>query len=319
VLFFFGWRSSVFLVCVAAILAFNWRIALSIGRSAGTWTRRHRLNAAAGACVLGGAFFLYPLGSDLFTNLSRESALPSLPPGFYLGQYNKGSPWDTQLVHYGLYVPPHFQEQKGPFPLIVFLHDYHERSKDTIFKVGLPRSIARRFGPDRRNGPFEFVSLFPIDSTGKWETGSFEVEDAMTVLDEVMRRHRIDPARVYLAGFSNGGTGVWRLAEAYPDKWAAVAPVSSFLSPDVQKVRHLPAWILHGAKDRQAPVQRERDLVKKLQEVQADVRYTELQNREHEIWREAYDGKELYDWLATKKRQVGKLTTRVVGPQADEW
>ncbi len=242
-----------------------------------------KLDVAMGAFVLVVLFCLYPIASELYANLSHEEAASFMPPGFYLGQYNKGTPLDAELVSYGLYVPPHFQKEKGPFPLIVYLHGYGEKTKARLFKAGLPLSISNSFGPNKPNGSFPFVAFFPIDPTGKWETGSAEVEDTMTALDYVIRRHHIDPTRVYLTGISNGGMGVWRLAEAYPDKWAAVVPVSSFISPDVAKVRHIPAWIFHAAKDKQAPVKRERDLVKQLREAKADVRYTEVRDGGHEI------------------------------------
>jgi predicted esterase len=298
----FGWRSPATWLCFAAIFICNWRWPLAGLRGAGAWARRHKLDVAMGAFALVVLICLYPIASDLYANLSHEEAAPLMPPRFYLGQYNKDSPWGAELVPYGLYVPPHFQKEKGPFPLIVYLHGNGERTKARLFKAGLPLSISRQFGPNNPNGAFEFVAFFPIDPTGKWETGSGEVEDAMMALDYVIGRHRIDPARVYLTGISNGGMGVWRLAEAYPDKWAAVVPVSSFISPALAKVQHIPAWIFHAAKDKQAPVKRERDLVKQLNEVHADVRYTEIPNKGHEIWREAYDAKELYDWLATKKK-----------------
>jgi predicted esterase len=298
----FGWRSPATWLCLAAIFVCNWRWTLAIVRTVGTWARRHKLDVAMGAGALVFLACLYPVASEIYANLSREETVPFMAPGFYRGQYNKDSPWGAELVPYGLYVPPHSQKEKGPFPLIVYLHGYGERTKAKLFKAGLPLSIAKAFGPNKPNGPFEFIAFFPIDPTGKWETGSFEVEDAMRALDYVIGRHRIDPARVYLTGISNGGMGVWRLAEAYPDRWAAVVPVSSFISPDVSKVRHISAWIFHAAKDKQAPVKRERDLVKQLKEANADVRYTEIPNKGHEIWREAYDAKELYDWLATKKK-----------------
>ena len=124
----------------------------------------------------------------------------------------------------------------------------------------------------------------------------------MEVLDYVIKRHRIDPDRVYLTGISNGGSGVWRLAEAYPDRWAAVAPLGSFYQPDVAKVRHIPAWIFHGGMDEKAPVAPVRGLVKGLQRVRADVRYTEVPNKGHTIFTEIYDSKDLYAWFAEKKR-----------------
>jgi predicted peptidase len=164
-------------------------------------------------------------------------------------------------------------------------------------------AIARQFGEHTKNGRFEFVVLFPIDRTIRWQTGSAAVENCMQVLDHVIRRHRIDPARVYLTGASGGGSGVWHLAEAYPDRWAALAPVSSFSGPDVPKVPHLPIWIFHGTTDELAPVAPQRTLVQRLQEARAEVRYTEVPRGGHMIGWELYGSRELYDWFAQKKRR----------------
>jgi predicted peptidase len=244
---------------------------------------------------------------DIYANRPREEAVSSpLPPGFFLGEYHGPSWWNGEpapAVYYGLYVPPHLQGQKGPFPLIVYLHGYGERTKTRIFKAGLPLAIARRFGANKPNGYFPFVAFFPIDPSGHWQAGSAEVEGVMQTLDYVIGRHRIDPSRVYLTGISAGGSGVWELAQAYPAKWAAVAPVCSFISPEVEKVRHLPAWIYHGAKDQQAPVERERYLVQQLQAAGVEVHYTEVPNKGHYIWEEAYNPKTLYKWLAGKRKE----------------
>jgi predicted esterase len=295
---YFGWNSAAAWLCLALIFVCNWR-------SVGTWTLRHWWGVTTMACGLAGLVCLYLLISDVRANLSQENPASPMPPGFYMGQYRGDSWWMSEPVSdvsYGLYVPPHFKGKKGPFPLIVFLHGYGERNKRAIFGAGLPRAIAQRFGKNTPNGEFEFVAFFPIDPTGMWQPESFEVEEIMKALNYVIVRHHIDPMRVYLTGVSSGGDGVWRLAETYPDKWVAVAPVSSFIQPDVQKVRHIPAWIFHGAKDKQAPVELDRDLVQKLKAAGADVRYTEAPDKEHTNV-PAYDFRELYDWFATKKRE----------------
>jgi predicted esterase len=301
-LLLFGWRSPVPWLDVVVIFACNRHWTLGLLR----WLRRHKLDMVMGACVLAALIFLYPFLRDIYANRPREvAASSSLPPGFYRGEYHGPSWWTGEpepVVHYGLYVPPHFQGKKGPFPLIVFLHGYGERTKARIFKAGLPLAIAQRFGTNKPNGHFQFIAFFPIDPTGRWEAGSTEVERVMLALDYVIADHRIDPSRVYLTGLSAGGSGVWNLAQAYPHKWAAVAPVCSFVSPDVEKVRHLPAWIFHGDKDQIAPVDRERYLVQQLKEAGADMRYTEVPNRGHYIWDVAYNPKELYKWLACKKK-----------------
>lgn len=167
---------------------------------------------------------------------------------------------------------------------------------------GLPRAIASRFGEGTKNGRFEFVALFPIEPRSEWFPGTPEVDGVLQVVDYVVRRHRIDPDRVYLTGVSAGGSGVWRLAETYPDRWAAVAPLSSFEVPVVERVKHIPAWIFHGAKDARAKVDPRRAIVDQLQKAGGDVRYSENATKGHNITGEAYNARPLFDWLSAKRR-----------------
>jgi predicted esterase len=297
-----GWCSPAAWICLALVFVCNWWWLLGFAR----WAGQHKLDVALGMCAAATLVCLYPSLSDIYTKRPREvAASPDLPRGFYLGEYHGDSWWHgeaTPVVNYGLYVPPNFEGQKGPFPLIVFLHGYGERSRARIFKAGLPLAITQRFGTNKPNGDFQFLAFFPIDPTGKWGPGSAEVEGAMKALNYVIRRHRVDPSRVYLTGLSSGGSGVWGLAESYPDRWTALAPVCAFVSPEVSKVRHLPAWIYHGDKDAEAPVERERELVRQLTAAGAEVRYRELPNQGHGIWAEAYEPKDLYEWFASKKK-----------------
>ena len=45
-----------------------------------------------------------------------------------------------------------------------------------------------------------------------------------------MNKGKVDPDRIYLMGGSMGGTGVWKMASAYPYLFAAVMPVAG--NPD---------------------------------------------------------------------------------------
>lgn len=259
--------------------------------------------AACGVAVLGCAAVL---AGDVYANLSGESAALGLPPGFYRGQVQKGSAWGGgEVVPYGVYVPPHFRGRPGPFPLVVYLHAYGERTPARVFATGLPKLIADRLGEHKGAGRFEAVALFPVDPTGQWQPGSPVVEDALTTLDYVVHRHRIDPAQIALTGWSAGGTGTWAFAAAYPDRWAALAPVSAYAWPDVAKVRHIPAWAFHGSKDPQAPAESDREWVKRLEAAGAEVKYTEFPNDGHNIGGKAYSNPKLYEWLVAKRRPGG--------------
>ncbi len=59
-----------------------------------------------------------------------------------------------------------------------------------------------------------------------WQTPEM-VERLSRFVQDVIAAYGIDPARVYLTGFSMGGDGVWALGQAHPDQFAALAPVSS--------------------------------------------------------------------------------------------
>ncbi len=291
-----GWHSWPAWLCLALLAAFNWRAFMPLLRHA----RRRWAEVALAMCVLGTVAVTYPVVSDLYGRLPMERAAPDMPAGFYLGQYSWS--WDADPLQYGLYVPPQFRSQQGPFPLVVYLHGYSERFPDRILVKGLPRSIVRAFGDDKPNGPFGFVAFFPIDPTGEWQTGSAEVEGVLRTLHHIIRRHHIDPARVYLTGISTGGSGVWGLAEADPQKWAALAALSAPYCPDVRAVRHIPARIYVGARDTQALVDGQRRLARDLRQAGADVAYAEVEGKGHDIWAEVYSSRELFDWLAQKRK-----------------
>jgi dienelactone hydrolase len=304
--FLFGWRSPLAWLCLSSIFVCNWRSTVGLVRSAGAWAWRHKLDVVLGACALAALIYLAPLIRDIYANRPREVAASApVPPGFYVGEYHGDSWWNGEPapgVTYGLYVPPHLHEAKGPFPLIVFLHDAKGATKRRLFKTGLFAAIANRAGKDAANDRLDFVAFAPIDPTGRWLPESAEVQNILQALDYVIGRHRIDPARVYLTGIANGGDGVWRLAEAYSDKWAALVPVSSSYQPDVQKVRHIPAWIFQEAQDKQATTLQPQARLQELQKPASEVRFTEVSKKPQAVWMEAYRSQTLYDWLAAKKK-----------------
>jgi predicted peptidase len=235
---------------------------------------------------------------DFYASIPQEEPVPGELPGFFVGTITPA--WDRDPIHYGLYYPPHFKAEPGPFPLIVFLHGYGERRREDMLKIGLAPGIGHYL---RNFGRFPFVAVFPMDPEGAWDSESDGVAATLAVLDHVIQRHHIDPARICLTGHSSGGSGVWHLAEAYPEKWAAVAPVSAFHSPDVKRVKSLPCWIFQGSVDKGIPVQGVRYLVEALRAAgNGDVRYTEIAGAGHIIWPQVFYKKDIYDWFGTQKR-----------------
>ena len=84
------------------------------------------------------------------------------------------------------------------------------------------------------------------------------INDQRFVLDltvRVIEAFHADPQRVYLVGHSNGASFCYRLAAAFPERWAAVAGVAGPLYPTLGKLRHpVPTYCFFGTEDPLLPM-----------------------------------------------------------------
>ena len=129
----------------------------------------------------------------------------------------------TVESHYLLYLPDDYKKPDRKWPLLLFLHGAGERGAelDSVKIHGPPRMIAE--GHD-----FPFIVVSPQCPADEWWT-----EDVLVaLLDELVETLRIDEDRIYVTGLSMGGYGTWALAEAIPDRLAAIVPICGGGNPD---------------------------------------------------------------------------------------
>src|SRR5262249_22301455 len=137
-----------------------------------------------------------------------------------------------------------------------------ETKKDVPFIVVSPQSPGRGWNPDTLSA----------------------------LLDDVQANYRVDHDRVYLTGLSMGGFGTWALAAAHPERFAAIAPIcGGGNSRDASKIKDLPIWVFHGAKDPTVPIAASENMVKALKEAGSDVKFTIYPEAGHDSWTETYD------------------------------
>jgi predicted peptidase len=199
-------------------------------------------------------------------------------------------------LDYLLYLPEGYRRSRRRWPLVIFLHGAGERGDD-VEKVKL-------HGPPllvEKGRSFPFILVSPQCPERQWWSG--EPEALAALLDEIERDYRVDPDRIYLTGLSMGGAGTWALAAMQPDRFAAIAPVCGPANPKTAgRIKHLPIWVFHGAKDNTVPLKASGDMVAALKAEGADPKFTIYPEAGHDSWTATYNNPGLYEWLLSHRR-----------------
>ena len=104
-------------------------------------------------------------------------------------------------------------------------------------------------------GPLWNDGRVDMDSIA-FTNGVDDVQFLVQLIDAMVDGYHVDPRRVYVAGFSNGGMMALRLGIAASDRIAAVACVSGLLSKHLsmqRPKRPVPLLMIHGTEDRTVP------------------------------------------------------------------
>jgi len=200
----------------------------------------------------------------------------------------------------------------GPHPTILTLHG---RGANAFDLLGLaPYLCNGKFlmicpqGPlETPIGPGAFgYAWYPMSMGGPPDIGAIlSSRDKLQIfLDECLARYPIDTKKLVVLGFSQGGVMAYSLALSNPERFAALAVLSSWLPKELmpelaikEAVQSLPTLVQHGTQDQMIEVQRARDSVEQLRALRVPLTYREY-DMGHEI-----SGKSLSDlsaWLEEK-------------------
>jgi predicted peptidase len=123
------------------------------------------------------------------------------------------------------------------------------------------------------------------------------------IVNTLQRQFSIDPDRLYIAGQSDGGYGVWNLVTLRPDVFAAAIVVCGGGNPgNAGRAARVPMWVFHGDQDDVAPVGETRQMVEAVKKAGGNPRYTEYAGSGHDIWNRAFADAELVDWLFAQRK-----------------
>lgn len=179
----------------------------------------------------------------------------------------------------------------GPHPTLVALHGWGASALDLL---GLaPHLAGGRLLTLCPQGPLSVAlgadaagfGWFPLSGVGPpaGEDALAEaVERVRGFLAVAIERYPIDPARLALLGFSQGGVLAYRLALAEPSRFATLVALSSWLPPPLAAAvaahadhGKLPVLVQHGTADEIIAVARARQSVETLRALGIPVTYGE--------------------------------------------
>lgn len=183
------------------------------------------------------------------TAFAQDPTAEEYVPGDYVGSVVV----DNFLRGYLMHIPLGY-DGSTPYPLIL---SYHGFTAD-------PVQNAERTGLSEKADEEGFIVVYPagqrepmgwFTQPGAVEAGWLDdVAFTGRLLDKLQEDLNIDPRRIYLTGFSNGGGMIHRLACDFSDTVAAIAPVAGphFVGDPCDIERPIPVLALHGRLDTNA-------------------------------------------------------------------
>jgi phospholipase/carboxylesterase len=203
-------------------------------------------------------------------------------------------------------------EGVGPHPTLLTLHGWGANALDLL---GLaPYLCGGKFLVLCPQGPLQVplggamvgYGWYPISMGGMMDLRTVlkAREELRAFLNDALQRYPIDSKKLAVLGFSQGGVMAYSLGFGEPERFAALAALSSWLPrdllsalPDMPAVEQLPVLIQHGSRDELVDVGRARQSVETLRDLRIPITYREYEMG-HEI--NARSLSDLSAWLAAK-------------------
>ncbi len=214
-----------------------------------------------------------------------------------------------RTLPFAVYVPRAYDPARA-WPLILFLHGSGESGTDGAKQLtqGLPPAVLADVGR------WPAIVLAPQKPSEDEEWEAYEPV-LLALVAQARVRYRIDPARIYLTGLSQGGHGAWVLGARHPGLWAAVAPVCGYASARspgpaayagtaaelAERLRATPVWAFHGEADDVVPAAETRAMIDALTARGSRPRATFYPGVGHGCWDRAYRESGLAEWLLARR------------------
>ena len=147
---------------------------------------------------------------------------------------------NNHQISYLLRIPVTYREDR-PSPLLI------------VLSGGAGFAIDGMISSEAVVSQTDYLVLYP-QAAAYWWTPETAAR-FNSVFDDVVQRYNVDHDRIYLTGFSNGGTGSLYFAELWPQRFAAVVPLmgagqcNEQVKAGLPNLKNLPLLFVHGEND----------------------------------------------------------------------
>ncbi len=183
------------------------------------------------------------------------------------------------------------------YPTILFLHGAGSRGEEIANVCDNPF-----FEQIEKNADFPFVVVAPLCSEDSW----FDmIERLKRLVAHVAALDFVDGERLYAMGASMGGYATWQLGMSLPERFAAIVPIcGGGMYWNAARLRSLPIWAFHGAKDTVVRVEESQKMVARINEkAPGNAKLTVYPEHGHNAWSDTYANPEVFAWLLSHRKK----------------
>ena len=201
-------------------------------------------------------------------------------------------------LKYHIYFPNNYHDSDTKFPLVLFLHGAGERGDNLrlVEKHGIPKMI--------NNGiNFPFITVAPQCPKFQYWSEPVNVKTLLLLVEEIIKKNKVDIERIYATGLSMGGYGTLAIAKERPDLFSAIIPVCGGLdTTDIERLKDIPIWLFHGAEDKVVPVENSELIYDLLKPINPEIKITIYKGINHNSWEMTYNNQNIFDWMLKYKK-----------------
>lgn len=168
-------------------------------------------------------------------------------------QLTKSFEGQPDLV-YNLFTP---EDTSTPQPLVLAFHGSGDQENTKANRV-----VTAWAEPAAQEAHPAYV-LAPILSDQSNEGQDLNIDQAISVVEDMIEAGWVDPDRVYVTGKSLGGGNTLHAAIEYSDLFAAALPLcpaaQRFEELDITAIKDMPVWMVQGTNDMAVPIEGTRE------------------------------------------------------------